>query len=412
MFFNGNLQSSDKEVFNIINGELNRQKENLQLIASENFASKAVMEAQGSVFTNKYSEGYPGKKYYSGCKFADEIENLAISRACELFKCKYANVQPHSGSQTNQAVFLALVKPGDSVMGLSMNSGGHLTHGAAPNLSGKWFNAIPYDVDKNTLLIDMGEVEALAKQHKPKLIIAGASAYSRHIDFKRFREIADSVGAYLLADIAHYAGLIAGESYPSPIEHAHVTTTTTHKVLRGARGGIILSNSEEIMKKINSALFPGLQGGPLVHAIAGKAVAFREALMPEYKVYAHNVIKHAKTLAESLMNEGISVITNGTDSHIVLVDLRDKNLKGNAMANLLESSGIICNKNGIPFDAESPFVTSGLRFGTAAETTRGLQDSDFKYIGKLIGDLINEKTSPSEAKEKVKAICLKFPIYS
>ena len=385
---NSHLSTVDPEVFDIIGKELNRQNNNLQLIASENIASQAVMEAQGSVFTNKYAEGYPGKRYYCGCEFTDEIELLAIERLCKLFGCGFANVQPHSGAQANQAVFLALVKPTDTILGLSLNSGGHLTHGAPPNLSGKWFNAVCYDVDKETHLIDMEAVAQLAEKHQPKLIIAGASSYPRHIDFKKFREIADAVGAYLLADISHYSGLIATGLYPSPFPHAHVVTSTTHKTLRGARGGVIMTNDHVIIKKINSAVFPGTQGGPLMNAIAGKAVAFGEALTDDFKRYAQQVIKNAQVMSKTIIENGVDVMTGGTDSHIVLLDLRSKDMKGNIIATNLEQAGIICNKNAIPFDPESPKITSGIRLGSAAETTRGFDENGFIKIANLLLDVI------------------------
>lgn len=415
--FQSNLKAFDSEVFQSIEQELQRQKSQLQLIASENFASKAVMETQGSVLTNKYAEGYSGKRYYCGCEHVDKIESLAIDRLCKLFGVKFANVQPHSGSQANQAVFAALLSPGDAILGLSLDCGGHLTHGATPNLSGKWFKSVQYAVDKKTYLLDMDEIEKLALKHKPKLIIAGASAYPRKIDFKRFREIADKVGAYLLADIAHYAGLIAAGSYPSAAKHAHVMTSTTHKTLRGPRGGIIMTNDEAIHKKIQSTVFPGLQGGPLMHVIAAKAVAFKEALDPEFKAYSKKVIENAKVLAKELQKYGLNIITDGTDSHMVLVDLRPKKLTGKSVVDSLERAGIICNKNAIPFDTEKPTITSGLRFGTAAETTRGLGKEDFKEIASLINEIVqglikkNSEDVEKEVSAKVAKICSKFPIY-
>jgi len=414
--FQSDLKAFDSEVFQSIEQELQRQKSQLQLIASENFASKAVMETQGSVLTNKYAEGYSGKRYYCGCEHVDKIESLAIDRLCKLFGVKFANVQPHSGSQANQAVFAALLSPGDTILGLSLNCGGHLTHGATPNLSGKWFKSVQYAVDKKTYLLDMDEIEKLALKHKPKLIIAGASAYPRKIDFKRFREIADKVGAYLLADIAHYAGLIAAGAYPSAAKYAHVMTSTTHKTLRGPRGGIIMTNDEAIHKKIQSTVFPGLQGGPLMHVIAAKAVAFKEALDPEFKTYSKKVIENAKVLAKELQKYGLNIITDGTDSHMVLVDLRPKKLTGKSVVDSLERAGIICNKNAIPFDTEKPTITSGLRFGTAAETTRGLTKEDFKEIASLINEIVQgliNKNSADVEKEvsvKVEKICSKFPI--
>ncbi|MGN7618643.1 MAG: serine hydroxymethyltransferase [Ehrlichia sp.] len=383
------LQDVDTEVFDCITAESNRQNSELQLIASENFVSKAVLEAQGSIFTNKYAEGYPGRRYYCGCHFADIVENLAIERLCRLFGCKFANVQPHSGSQANQGVFAALLKPGDTVIGMSLDCGGHLTHGSAPSISGKWFNAVQYQVDRNTGLIDMDEIEKLALLHKPSLIIAGSSSYPRTIDFKRFREIADKVGAYLLADIAHYAGLIAAGEFPSPIEHAHVITSTTHKTLRGPRGAIIMTNYEDIYKRIQSSIFPGMQGGPLMHVIAAKAVAFGEALKPDFKDYAKQIIKNSKALVEVFKERGLDVVTNGTDSHMVVLDLRKKGVTGKDAVLALERLGIICNKNAIPFDPEKPFVTSGLRFGSAAETSRGLQEEEFKEVGNMVCDVID-----------------------
>lgn len=409
--FKDELKETDPECFAIIKAEERREKETLQLIASENFASKAVCEAQGSIFTNKYAEGYPAKRYYNGCQYADEIESLAIERLCKLFNCKHANVQSPSGSQANQAVFLSLLNPGDTILGFSLSAGGHLTHGAKPNLSGKWFNAIHYGVHKDSFLIDMEEVKAKAQQYKPKLIIAGASAYSRIIDFKAFREIADSVGAFLLADVAHYAGLIAAGYYPSPLPHAHIVTSTTHKTLRGPRGAIIITNEEELIKKINSAIFPGLQGGPQMHAIAAKATAFAEALRPEFKNYIKKVIDNAIALSTALQSRDFNIVTGGTETHMVLVDLRNKNIKGNIAAQMLEDAGIICNKNGVPFDIEKPMVTSGLRFGSPAETTRGLEIEDFKYIGSLIADVLEGKQSSINIKAKVKELTTSFPFY-
>ncbi|MCA4774283.1 serine hydroxymethyltransferase [Wolbachia endosymbiont of Mansonella perstans] len=411
------LKSFDDEIYQSIEKELRRQRLQLQLIASENFVSKAVMEAQGSFLTNKYAEGYPGKRYYCGCEYVDEVESLAIERLCKLFGVKFANVQPHSGSQANQAVFASLLTPGDTILGLSLSCGGHLTHGAAPSLSGKWFKSIQYTVSKDTYLLDMDEIEKLALEHKPKLIIAGASAYSRKINFKRFREIADKVGAYLLADIAHYAGLIASGEYPSPAEHAHVMTSTTHKTLRGPRGGVIMTNGETLHKKIQSAVFPGLQGGPLMHIIAAKAVAFKEALAPEFKIYSRKVVENAKVLAQALQEHGLSIITGGTDSHIVLVDLRPQKLTGKDVVDSLERAGITCNKNSVPFDTEKPTITSGLRFGTAAETTRGLGIETFKEIADLINEIIqgliskNSLNVEKTVKSKVEKICNDFPIY-
>ncbi|WCR53410.1 MAG: Serine hydroxymethyltransferase [Wolbachia endosymbiont of Ctenocephalides orientis wCori] len=411
------LKSFDNEVYQSIEMELARQKSQLQLIASENFASKAVMEAQGSILTNKYAEGYSGKRYYCGCEHVDKIESLAVERLCKLFGVKFANVQPHSGSQANQAVFASLLTPGDTILGLSLDCGGHLTHGAAPSLSGKWFKSVQYEVNKDTYLLDMDEVEKLALKHKPKLIIAGASTYPRKIDFKRFREIADKVGAYLLADVAHYAGLIAAGEYPSPVKHAHVITSTTHKTLRGPRGGIVMTNDEAIHKKIQSAVFPGLQGGPLMHVIAAKAVAFKEALVPEFKFYAKKVVENAKVLAQGLKSHGLDIVTGGTDCHIVLVDLRQKKLTGKAVVDSLERAGIVFNKNAIPFDTEKPMITSGLRLGSASETTRGLGAEEFKEISNLINQVINglvngnSSSIEKEVKDKVEKLCNRFPIY-
>lgn len=411
------LKSFDNEVYQSIEMELVRQKSQLQLIASENFASKAVMEAQGSILTNKYAEGYSGKRYYCGCEHVDKVESLAVERLCKLFGVKFANVQPHSGSQANQAVFASLLTPGDTILGLSLDCGGHLTHGAAPSLSGKWFKSVQYEVNKDTYLLDMDEVEKLALKHKPKLIIAGASTYPRKIDFKRFHEIADKVGAYLLADIAHYAGLIVAGEYPSPVKYAHVITSTTHKTLRGPRGGIVMINDEAIHKKIQSAVFPGLQGGPLMHVIAAKAVAFKEALAPEFKIYSKKVIENAKVLAQELQKHGLDIVTGGTDCHIVLVDLRKKKLTGKVVVDSLERAGIICNKNAIPFDTEKPMITSGLRLGTASETTRGLGAEEFKEISDLINQVVNglvngnSSSIEKEAKDKVEKLCNRFPIY-
>lgn len=416
--FNNKLQEIDKEIFEIIKHEKARQNSVIELIASENFVSPAVLEAQGSVLTNKYAEGYSGKRFYNGCEEVDKAENLAIERAKKLFNCKYANVQPHSGSQANQAVYLALMQPGDTVLGMSLDSGGHLTHGSTANMSGKWFNAVSYSVDKETYLIDYDEVQRLAELHKPKLLIAGFSAYPRNLDFAKFREIADKVGAYLMADIAHIAGLVAAGEHQSPIPHAHIVTSTTHKTLRGPRGGLILSNDEEIGKKINSALFPGLQGGPLMHIIAAKAVAFLESLQPEYKHYIKQVISNAKALADSLQERGYDILTGGTDNHIVLVDLRKDGITGKIAANSLDRAGITCNKNAIPFDETSPFITSGIRLGTPACTTRGFKEKDFVLVGHLIADILdglkdNEDNSKAEQKvlsEVTKLIKL-FPFY-
>ncbi len=410
----------DEEFLIGMQSELNRQKHSIELIASENFVSADVLRAQGSVLTNKYAEGYPDKRYYGGCEHVDVIEKLAIERACKLFSCKWANVQPHSGSQANQAVYLALLKPGDKILGMSLSSGGHLSHGAAPNQSGKWFNSILYGVHKENGLINYDEVERLALENKPKLIIAGASAYSRKIDFKKFREIADKVGAYFLADIAHYAGLIVASKYPSPIEYAHAVTTTTHKTLRGPRGGMILSNFVNIGKLIDKALFPGLQGGPLMHVIAAKAVAFGEALRPSFKEYAEQIILNSKALANSLKNGGINIVSDGTDSHVILCDLRTLGITGRIAEKTLDNAGITCNKNAIPFDPESPFVTSGIRLGTPAVTTRGFKESEIKRVGNFIIEVLegavrndeNNKEVEEKIKKEVKNLCVDFPLYS
>jgi glycine hydroxymethyltransferase len=419
-FFTESLASSDPELWGSITNELGRQRDEIELIASENIVSRAVMEAQGSVMTNKYAEGYPGKRYYGGCQFVDIAEQLAIDRACALFGCTFANVQPNSGSQANQGVFQALIKPGDTILGMNLASGGHLTHGAAPNQSGKWFNAIQYGVRKQDSRIDYDEVEALAVEHQPKLIIAGGSAVPRQIDFARFRAIADKVGAYLMVDMAHFAGLVAGGQHPSPFPYADVATTTTHKTLRGPRGGMILTNNEEIAKKVNSAIFPGIQGGPLMHVIAAKAVAFGEALRPEFKAYAAQVIKNAQALADELMKGGIDIVTGGTDTHVMLVDLRPKGVKGNATEKALGRAHITCNKNGIPFDPEKPTVTSGVRLGTPAGTTRGFGEAEFRQIGKWIVEVVDGLAANGEdgnaaveatVKAKVEGLCKQFPIY-
>lgn len=419
-FFNADLAAADPEVFAGISNELKRQQEQIELIASENIVSRAVLQAQGSVLTNKYAEGYPRKRYYGGCEFVDVTEQLAIDRLCKLFDAKFANVQPHSGAQANQAVMLALLQPGDTVLGQALSAGGHLTHGAKPNLSGKWFNAVQYGVRADDGLIDMDEVEKLAQEHKPKLIIAGASAYPRVIDFARFRAIADSVGAYLMVDMAHYAGLIAGGVYPSPIAHAHVTTSTTHKTLRGPRGGIILTNDEEIIKKINSAVFPGLQGGPLEHVIAAKAVAFGEALQPSFKVYAQQVLDNARMLAGTLKAGGLDIVSGGTDCHLILVDLRPKKLTGRAAEVSLEHARMTCNKNAIPFDPEKPMVTSGIRVGSPAATTRGFGKAEFELVGEyMVAVLDGLAANGAEGNGAVEAevaalvaeLCAKFPIY-
>ena len=418
-FFKLKLQDADKELYNSIRDEFERQQNHIELIASENIVSKAVLEAQGSVLTNKYAEGYPSKRYYGGCEHVDISENLAIERAKKLFECKFANVQPHSGAQANGAVYLALIKPGDTILGMSLNSGGHLTHGAKPAQSGKWFNAVHYVVDRETGLIDYDGVEKLAEAHKPKIIIAGGSAYSRIIDFKKFREISDKVGAYLLVDMAHFSGLVAGGAYPNPTKYADVVTSTTHKVLRGPRGGIILTNSEELIKKFNSAIFPGLQGGPLMHVIAAKAVCFKEALSEDFKVYTKNVINNAKVLAESLTKKGFKIFSGGTDTHLMLLDLRSFNVTGKDAQTTLGQANITCNKNGIPFDTESPMVTSGIRLGTPACTTRGFGENEFKLIAELIYKVIkglsenkldNSKIE-KEVKKEIIDLCAAFPIY-
>lgn len=418
-FFTQGLAEADSVLLNSIKGELNRQQNQIELIASENIVSRAVMEAQGSVMTNKYAEGYSGRRYYGGCEYVDVAENLAVERAKKLFDCEFVNVQPHSGAQANGAVMMALVKPGATILGLSLASGGHLTHGAAPALSGKWFNAIQYNVDKETMLIDFDEVERLAIEHKPEMIIAGGSAYPRILDFAKFREIADKVGAYLWVDMAHFAGLVATGLHPSPLPFADVVTTTTHKTLRGPRGGMILSNNPDIGKKINSAVFPGLQGGPLMHVIAAKAVAFGEALRPEFKEYSKNVIDNAKVLAETLVKRGCAIVSGGTDTHLMLVDLRPKGLTGRDAEHSLEQANITCNKNGIPFDTEKPMITSGIRLGTPAATTRGFKTEEFKLVGELISDVLDglvknpDDNSAAEKKvaAKVKELCDKFPIY-
>jgi glycine hydroxymethyltransferase len=419
-FFEASLAEADAVLKAAIQDELHRQQQQIELIASENIVSRAVLEAQGSVMTNKYAEGYPGKRYYGGCEFVDVAEALAIERAKKLFNCSFANVQPHSGAQANQAVMLALAKPGDTIMGLSLAAGGHLTHGAGPNLSGKWFNAVQYGVRRQDGLIDYDVVEEMAREHKPKLIITGGSAYPRTIDFKRFREIADAVGAIFWVDMAHFAGLVAGGAYADPLPHAHIVTTTTHKTLRGPRGGMILSNDLDLGKKINSAVFPGLQGGPLMHVIAAKAVAFGEALKPEFKDYARAVVENAKVLAGTLVERGLDIVSGGTDSHVVLVDLRPKKLTGNIAEKALERAGITCNKNGVPFDPEKPMVTSGVRLGSPAATTRGFGTSEFRQVGEMIGDVLdglaanggNNSAVEDVVRERVKELCARFPIYS
>jgi len=419
-FFGETLADGDPEIFAAIGQELARQQSQIELIASENIVSAAVLEAQGSVLTNKYAEGYPGKRYYGGCEFVDIAERLAIERAKRLFGCGFANVQPHSGAQANQAVFLALLKPGDTVLGMSLAAGGHLTHGAAPNLSGRWFDAIHYGVRREDSLIDLDEIERLAREKRPKLIIAGGSAYPRVIDFARFRRIADAVGAYFMVDMAHVAGLVAGGVYPSPLPHAHIVTTTTHKTLRGPRGGMVLTNDEEIGKKVNSAVFPGLQGGPLMHVIAAKAVAFGEALRPSFKDYAAAVVANARVLADALVGGGLAIVSGGTDSHLMLVDLRPKRLTGRDAETALERAGITCNKNGIPFDPEKPTVTSGIRLGTPAATTRGFGTAEFREVGAFIVEILDAMArgagDGAEAEErvrrKVQELCGRFPIYA
>lgn len=419
-FWHDDLAAADPEIADAIGKELKRQQNKIELIASENIASKAVLEAAGSVFTNKYAEGYPGKRYYGGCEYADVVETLAIERAKKLFGCNFANVQPNSGSQMNQAVFLALLQPGDSFMGLDLNSGGHLTHGSPVNMSGKWFNVIPYGVRPDDHLIDMDQVARLARENKPKLIIAGGTAYSRIWDFKAFREIADEVGAYLLVDMSHFSGLVAGGAHPSPFPHAHVVTSTTHKSLRGPRSGIILTNEEDLAKKLNSAIFPGLQGGPLMHIVAAKAVAFAEALRPDFKVYAHRIVENARALAASLQEQGLGVISGGTDNHLMLVDLTPKDVTGKAAEKGLDRAWLTCNKNGIPYDTRSPFVTSGIRLGTPAGTTRGFGPTEFREVGQLIAQVVeglsrNGEEGDGQTEEhvrtKVAALTERFPIY-
>jgi len=418
--FTTGLEEADSELHLSIANELRRQSEEIELIASENIVSRAVLEAQGSIMTNKYAEGYVGKRYYGGCEYVDVAETLAISRAKKLFNCNFANVQPNSGSQANQGVFLGLLKPGDTILGMSLEAGGHLTHGASPNLSGKWFNAIQYGVHRDTLEIDYDEVTALTKLYEPKIIIAGGSAIPRQIDFKRMREIADLVGAYLLVDMAHFAGLVAAGLHPSPFPHAHVATTTTHKTLRGPRGGMILSNDESLSRKINSAIFPGLQGGPLMHVIAAKAVAFQEALRPNFKTYISKVISNAKAMSDQLIKGGLNIVTGGTDTHVLLVDLRPKRVKGNATEKALGRANITCNKNAIPFDTEKPMVTSGIRLGSPAGTTRGFSEKEFRIISDFIVEVVdglakNGENGNLEVENKIKLkvldLCKKFPIY-
>ncbi len=418
-YFTQSLKDRDPDLWASMQDELHRQQHEIELIASENIVSKAVLEAQGSVLTNKYAEGYPGKRYYGGCQYVDVAEQLAIDRACELFGCGFANVQPNSGSQANQGVFLALLQPGDTILGMDLASGGHLTHGAPPNMSGKWFNAVAYGVTEDTNLIDYDQVERLAKEHKPKMIICGGSAYSRQIDFARFRAIADMVGAYLHVDMAHFAGLVAGGTHPSPFPHAHVATTTTHKTLRGPRGGMILTNDAALAKKFNSAIFPGLQGGPLMHVIAGKAAAFGDALRPEFKAYSQRVIDNCRAMASALVEAGYAVVTGGTDTHLALIDLSPKGVKGNAAEKALGRAYITCNKNGIPFDKEKFTITSGIRVGSPAGTTRGFGPAEFREIGQLMAEVLdalaeNPKGNPEieeSVKERVIALTNRFPIY-
>ncbi len=419
-FFDKNLSLTDPELYSSIKLEFERQQQHIELIASENIVSKAVLDAQGSIMTNKYAEGYPSKRYYGGCEFVDKAEELAIERVKKLFNCKYANVQPHSGAQANGAVYLALLNPGDTILGMSLNSGGHLTHGAKVSLSGKWLNSFHYEVDKITGLINYDQVEIIAKKHKPKLIIAGGSAYSRIIDFKKFREIANKVNAYLMVDMAHFSGLVAGKGYPNPIEYADIVTSTTHKVLRGGRGGIILTNREDLIKKINSAVFPGYQGGPLMHVIAAKAVCFQEALQDSFKIYIKSVVENAKALSETLKNNGFKIFSGGTDTHLMLVDLRPYNVTGKDAESSLGRANITCNKNGIPFDTEKMTITSGIRLGTQAATTRGFGVSEFKKVGELITKVIvglsktpgdNTKIEKAVKKDVIK-LCSLFPIYN
>jgi len=420
-YFNDGLETEDEQIFQAIGGELRRQRREIELIASENIVSRAVLEAQGSVLTNKYAEGYPHKRYYGGCDYVDIVEDLAIERAKKLFGCNFANVQPNSGSQMNQAAFLALLNPGDTFMGMDLNAGGHLTHGASVNMSGKWFNVVPYGVRKDNHLLDMEEIAALAHKHKPKLILAGGTAYSRVWDWQAFRKIADEAGAYLMVDMSHIAGLVAGGAHPSPLPYAHVVTTTTHKSLRGPRGGMILTNDEAIAKKINSAVFPGMQGGPLMHVIAAKAVAFGEALRPDFKIYARNIVDNARALAKTLQENGLDIISGGTDNHLMLVDLRPKQTTGKRATAALGRAFITCNKNGIPFDPEKSFVTSGIRLGTPAGTTRGFGTEEFRQIGQMIAEVVDglKKSADDEANAGVEAkvrqdvlsLTSRFPIY-
>jgi glycine hydroxymethyltransferase len=420
-FFSAPLAEADPELAAALGRELARQQDGIELIASENIVSRAVLEAQGSVLTNKYAEGYPGRRYYGGCEFVDEAETLAIERACKLFGCGFANVQAHSGAQANQAVFLALLQPGDAFMGLDLAAGGHLTHGSPANLSGKWFRPVPYTVRREDQVIDMEEVARIARENRPKLIIAGGSAYARHWDFARFREIADEVGATFMVDMAHFAGLVAGGAHPSPFPHAHIATTTTHKTLRGPRGGMVLTDDEALAKKINSAVFPGLQGGPLMHVIAAKAVAFGEALRPEFRAYARAVVANAQALAEELRGQGLDLVTGGTDNHLLLVDLRPKRLTGKAAEGALNRAHLTCNKNAIPFDPEKPMVTSGVRLGSPAGTTRGFGEAEFREVGRLIGEVLDGLAHANDAegntaveagvKARVLELCGRFPIY-
>lgn len=417
-FFGKPLEETDAEVFAAISDEQTRQQYQIELIASENIASQAVLDAQGTVLTNKYAEGYPGRRYYGGCEHVDVVENIARDRAKALFRCDFANVQPNSGSQANQAVFQALIKPGDTILGMSLDAGGHLTHGAKPNQSGKWFNAVQYGVREDTHLIDFDEVERLADEHKPALIIAGGSAYPRQIDFAKFREIADRVGAYFLVDMAHFAGLVAGKAHPNPLDHCHVATTTTHKTLRGPRGGMILTNDPDIAKKVNSAVFPGIQGGPLMHVIAGKAVAFGEALQPAFETYAADVIANAKAMADAALETGLNLVSGGTDTHLALIDLRPKGVTGRDAEQALERAYITCNKNGVPFDPQKPAITSGIRVGAPAGTTRGFGTAEFRQVGLWIGEIVDAVASGANAdveeriRAEVKALTTRFPIYN
>jgi glycine hydroxymethyltransferase len=419
-FFTTSVREADPEIARAVEMELGRQRDEIELIASENIVSRAVLEAQGSVLTNKYAEGYPGRRYYGGCQYVDIIEKLAIDRVTRLFGCAFANVQPHSGAQANEAAFMALMKPGDTFMGLNLAAGGHLTHGSPANMSGKWFTVVPYGVRRDDHRIDFDEVAKLAREHKPKVIVAGGSAYPRVIDFRRFREIADEVGAYLMADMAHFAGLVAGGAHPSPFPHAHVVTSTTHKTLRGPRGGFILTNDEELARKINSAVFPGFQGGPLMHVIAAKAVGFAEALRPSFRIYAKNVVENAKALAETLKSGGLDIVSGGTDTHLMLVDLRPKRLTGKVAEIALERAHITCNKNGIPFDPEKPQITSGMRIGSPACTTRGFGIAEFRQVGEMIAEVLDALSQAgtdedllieAAVRDKVKRLVARFPIY-